>query len=125
MSLVRRADQEPDRTEIQRRLFKDGLRLSNLWYGHRHTVMWMQSALPPQFEGQSYESSGWCYVEASLSSVLKPTALRLDLGKHTLWTKTYGDMLRGCISDRAPPVRIASIRSRRRLCAASSQPLRV
>ena len=52
--------------------------------------MWIQSALPQGFAkkmrelepplAETYEQSGWCFVESSLSSVLKPRELRLDVG---------------------------------------------
>ena len=41
----------------------------------------MQTELPSGFAGPAYEESGWCTVEAASASVLKPPALRLDLGR--------------------------------------------
>ena len=43
----------------------------------------MQTELPNGFEGVSYESSGWCFVEAALSAVIKRAGRRLDLAKRT------------------------------------------
>ena len=84
--------------------FKEGLKLSNVWYGHRYTLFWSQTALPSKFVGQDYGSSGWCYVEASLSSVLKPSATRLDLGLHKLADKTYERLRANGVAGRMPPV---------------------
>ena len=96
--------QGKDRTEGERALFREGLKLSNVWYGHRFNLIWMETALPSKFAGQTYDSSGWCYVEASLSSVLKPSAHRLDLGKHQMWDKTYAQLRTNGLAGRMPPV---------------------
>jgi len=100
------------RTAEQEDLFIEGLKASNIWYGHRHTVMWMQSMLPQKFDTNrfpTYAGSGWCYVEANLSSVLKPAALRLDLGQRdghgvAIRPKVYDDFLKNCVVGRVPPV---------------------
>lgn len=85
--------QGEDRSDVEKVQFRQGLADSNVWYGHKHTMMWIQSSLPGKFKGQTYESSGWCYFEASLSSVLKSTELRLDLGKR----------LSGSLAESYPP----------------------
>ena len=64
-------------------LFPVGLKASNIWYGHAQTVCWMQSELPTDFAGASYEVSGWCFVEAAISAGVKVGSSRLDLGKRT------------------------------------------
>ena len=61
----------------------EGLKSSNVWYGHAHALTWVQPELPPGFDGTSYADSGWCFVEASLSSVLKSSTRRVDIGKFT------------------------------------------
>ena len=43
----------------------------------------MQSELPREFEGATYESPGWCFVEAAISAVIKPAGDRLDLKLRT------------------------------------------
>ena len=101
-----------DRTPEQKELFFRGLKASNIWYGHRHTVMWMQQNLPDGFADRmeavglasTYAGSGWCYVEACLSSVLKPREQRLDLGARDKSSKTYADMMTECVAGREPPV---------------------
>ena len=75
--------QEDDRSELQRAQMGKGLKWSNVWYGHAHALTWVQPELPDGFEGASYEQSGWCFVEASLSSVLKSSQKRIDIGKFT------------------------------------------
>ena len=74
---------QPPRSEAEAALFKRGLKLSNVWYGHAHSVCWMQSELPSGFNGAAYEKSGWCYVEAAISAAVKVGLNRLDLGKRT------------------------------------------
>ena len=64
-------------------LFLQGLKASNVWYGHAASVCWMQSELPAGFAGVAYETSGWCFVEAAISAGVKPAKQRLDLGKRT------------------------------------------
>ena len=83
-SLFQKPREEPEQVE----LFKEGLKASNVWYGHETTVCWMQTELPPGFrfdEGiaQTYDESGWCFVEAAISAGLKVGKRRLDLAKRT------------------------------------------
>lgn len=76
--------QEPNRTAEQKSLFREGLSSANIWYGHHYTVTWMQSELPADFDivrFPTYELSGWCFVEASMSAVLTDVYSRLDLAK--------------------------------------------
>ena len=80
--------QEP-RRPAEDTLFLPGLRSSNIWYGHQGTTCWMQTELPVGFAekmramkpplADTYDQSGWCFVEAMISAVLKPGARRLDL----------------------------------------------
>ena len=50
----------------------------DVWYGHEQAVCWQQTELPPGFAekmevlglAQSYEESGWCFVEATISAVI-------------------------------------------------------
>ncbi|KOO22263.1 hypothetical protein Ctob_003994 [Chrysochromulina tobinii] len=84
---------QPPRTDAEAKLFPKGLQNSNVWYGHAQTVVWMQSELPEGFAArmrasepplaETYEDSGWCYVEAAISAAIKPGFLRLDLAKRT------------------------------------------
>jgi len=84
---------QPPRTDAEAKLFPKGLQNSNVWYGHARTVVWMQSELPEGFAArmrasepplaETYEDSGWCYVEAAISAAIKPGFLRLDLAKRT------------------------------------------
>jgi len=116
---------QPPRTDAEAELFPKGLKNSNVWYGHACTVVWMQSELPEGFAArmrasepplaETYEDSGWCYVEAAISATIKPGFLRLDLAKRTdrAMACTYGpgerwdeadDMLaRSCARRRPPP----------------------
>ena len=84
--------QVDDRTETQLKQFGLGLRASNIWYGHLSTVVLVQPDLPDGFETlcraegrpfTTYDASGWCFVEASLSSLIKGPAKRVDIGMFT------------------------------------------
>ena len=120
-SLFQKPREEPEQVE----LFKEGLKASNVWYGHETTVCWMQTELPPGFcfdEGiaQTYEESGWCFVEAAISAGLKVGKRRLNLAKRTgnamrnyggRWKPDY--MLEGvCAVARPPPLLPDEVRRR-------------
>ena len=75
---------QPPRTLPEELLFVRGLRDStDLWCGHAHTVVWMQSAVPGGFSGATYDASGFCFCEAATSAVVKSHARRLDIGRRT------------------------------------------
>ena len=59
------------RSEGETTKFKQGLKQSNVWYGHARSVCWMQSELPEDFYGASYEKSG-CALSCSLLSRCLP-----------------------------------------------------
>jgi hypothetical protein len=116
---------QPPRTDAEAKLFPKGLQNSNVWYGHARTVVWMQSELPEGFAArmrasepplaETYEDSGWCYVEAAISAAIKPGFLRLDLAKRTKramacaygpgkpWDKADNMLARVCARRRPPP----------------------
>ena len=71
---------QPERTPDQKALFREGLRASNVWYGSAFTTVLIQSHLPPGFTATPYSQSGWCFVEATISSVIKDSATRFDMG---------------------------------------------
>ena len=113
------------RTDAEAELFTEGLQNSNVWYGHARTVVWMQSELPEGFAArmraskpplaETYEDSGWCYVEAAMSAAIKPGFLRLDLAKRTEramayaygpgkpWDSAENMLARVCARRRPPP----------------------
>ena len=76
---------QPERTPDQKVLFREGLRASNVWYGSVHTTVLIQSHLPPGFTATPYTQSGWCFVEATISSVIK-TASRGSTREPWSWT---------------------------------------
>jgi len=112
---------QPPRTDAEAKLFPKGLQNSNVWYGHARTVVWMQSELPEGFAArmrasepplaETYEDSGWCYVEAAISAAIKPGFLRLDLAKRTeqAMACAYGPEEPG-----VPDDRLACVCARRR-----------
>lgn len=83
------------RTAAQQASFDKGLGMLGCWYGNHHTTVWMQTYLPAWFLDKvrahnasharaiasSYELSGWCFFEATVSACMKPTNRRLDIGK--------------------------------------------
>ena len=41
-------------------LFRLGLKAAtDVWCGHAHTTCWIQTRVPPNFSGVSYDQSGW------------------------------------------------------------------
>ena len=89
--------QQP-RVDYQKDLFKQGLQASNRWYGSKLSSVWLQPKLPLGFSGTSYDKSGWCFVEASISSLIKPERARRDLryfdvaDPSALWREQSGRM---------------------------------
>ena len=71
---------QPERTVDQKVLFREGLRASNVWYGSAFTTVLIQPHLPPGFTATPYTQSGWCFVEATISSVIKMSFTRFDTG---------------------------------------------
>ena len=70
---------QPERTPDQKALFREGLRASNVWYGSFYTTVLIQPHLPPGFTATPYTQSGWCFVEATISSVIKPSITRFHM----------------------------------------------
>ena len=91
MSLHQKPVGGGERTDKEAGLFKLGLGSLPIWYGHAETVMWMQPELPDGFAervaalglAETYEGSGWCFVESSVSAGVKRADRRLDLGLRT------------------------------------------
>ena len=71
---------QPERTPDQKVLFREGLWASNVWYGSFYTTVLIQPHLPPVFTATPYTQSGWCFVEATISSVIKNSVTRYDMG---------------------------------------------
>ena len=93
---------QPERTHDQKVLFREGLRASNVWYGSFCTTVLIQPHLPPMFTATSYTQSGWSFVEATISSVIKNSFLRFDMGASAL--DSAGNLVMGP-SLRAPQAR--------------------
>lgn len=84
-------------------MFEEGLKNSNVWYGHTKNTVLIQSHLPPGFNGPAYDQSGWCFVESAMSSVIKSTWNRYDLGKLMLDNGTLSVDLFRARTERRPP----------------------
>ena len=100
------------RTDPETACFKQGLKLSNVWYGHSRSVVWMQSMLPDGFQGATYDLSGWCFVEAAISAAIKPGFQRLDLA---LRTKTAMECAYGPEKPGNSEYKLACVCARKRL----------
>ena len=104
---------QPERTYEQKALFREGLRASNVWYGSVHTTVLIQSHLPPGFTATPYAQSGWCFVEATISSVIKMTFTRFDTGalerdgagNLVMDEEDFQFVLYGCMGRRCVPLR--------------------
>lgn len=98
--------QEP-RTPEEKVLFEQGLYASNVWYGHTQTNVWMQTRLPDGFVGVEYFTSGWCYVEAAMSSAVKDSRKTLNLGKaitgHGTLERNFNALQKKCVDRRMVP----------------------
>jgi hypothetical protein len=82
------------RNNEEERAFAAGLRASSAWFSDAAAVCWLQTELPSGFDGVSFFTSGWCFVEAhtaALSSMNNGSRL-LDLGRRTAQAlrKAYG-----------------------------------
>ena len=81
------------------------------------TVVWMQPQLPEGFSfaphlAQSYETSGWCHVEAAISAVISHGKRRLNLSlrqRHDIYIydnnneEAGTDLVPTCAARRPPP----------------------
>ena len=101
---------QPERTHDQKALFREGLRASNVWYGSVYTTVLLQPHLPPGFTATPYSQSGWCFVEATISSVIKDSFARYDMG--ALGLDGAGNLImnevtvmKRCIGRRCVPLR--------------------
>ena len=102
---------QPERTVDQKALFREGLRASNVWYGSFYTTVLIQSHLPPGFTATPYSQSGWCFVEATISSVIKDeSGSTREPWSWTVpgtwsWTRTLMTVMDRCGTRRCVPLR--------------------
>uniref|UniRef100_A0A7S2GTQ4 Uncharacterized protein n=1 Tax=Haptolina brevifila TaxID=156173 RepID=A0A7S2GTQ4_9EUKA len=70
------------RTAKQSMLYRKGISYASIWYGHAHTVTWMNTAMPATVSPThvKYTASGWCWAESRVSATLKPHGQLVDLG---------------------------------------------
>ena len=89
---------EPPLSQVQLSLSEEGKRWSALWFGHAHTVLWVQPEVDGAFatlhgaedafdmhrDGgvTSHRKSGWATLELALAGFLKPSHKRLDVSQH-------------------------------------------
>jgi len=94
---------QKDRTPEEKALFSQGLAAANLIYGHPRCCVLLQPALPSDFQG-TYDDSGWCFFEASVSSISKDPYMCLDLGRQKGDESTWGELRERCAGTRSPPM---------------------
>ena len=92
------------RTDQEKDSFDKGLKAANLLYAHRLSVVIIQPVLPLHFTGPSYEWSGWCHFESTVSNLIKPWDQRLDVQLSRGDERTYGALRDNCKVSRDPPV---------------------
>ena len=73
-------------------------------YGHKETMVWMQTQMPVTPPLPGYDKSGWCCFESSVCSLQKNAYRRLDLGKIDVSISDFQDVLRSSIASRPPPL---------------------
>jgi hypothetical protein len=74
-------------------LFKQALGSLGAFYSHPHTLVWMLTAFPPDYNDLQlykrggnvapYADRGWCFCEASWAAMVKDSSMVFDLGKDT------------------------------------------
>lgn len=80
------ADHNGERTDAELRTFKEGLSIINFLYGSERTSVMQLTAMPSGkdwFEGMNsvpYEKRGWCRFEETVSGIIKPKPLMLNVG---------------------------------------------
>ena len=63
------------RTAEQQALFSEGLRASNVWYGHYGVVVWLQTVMPSGWKGAGHADSGWCVLSNVAGTPAGPAQL--------------------------------------------------
>ncbi|CAK0825655.1 unnamed protein product [Prorocentrum cordatum] len=74
-------------------LFKEALTSLGILYSHPHTIVFMLTQFPPDYDDpgvydrsgnvESYMNRGWCFMELSLARMVKHSHFSLDLGRAT------------------------------------------
>lgn len=101
------------RTERESNLFKQGIKAINLLYGHRYTVVIQSTKMPEPCVGMelnltAYFDRGWCFFEATASSLTKHGIFCLDIGaaeKEVLDEQVdWHELSRKATAGRMPPL---------------------
>ena len=92
------------RSEDEQERFGKALGSLDVVYGHKETMVWMQTRMPVTPALPGYEKSGWCCFESSVCSLQKHADRRLDLGRHDSNIEDFYDMLESLKASRSPPV---------------------
>ena len=106
------------RSETDNVLFGRALAGLSDWYSHPRTIVFKITALPAGYpdgfvfdEGSTpntadYGGRGWCFMESSVSNMVKSSALVLDISKFTGESSSnYGTgPAHECVAGRAPPL---------------------
>ena len=92
------------RTTHEKHRFENALGSLGVVYGHKETMVWMQTLMPVTPALPGYDKSGWCCFESSVCSLQKDTNRRLDLGKFDGLITIFYDMQKSLKASRSPPV---------------------
>ena len=107
------------RSPADAELFSRALNGLSDWYSHPYTIVFKITALPAGYpdgfafdEGSSpntanYAGRGWCFMESSVSNMVKSSALVLDISKFTGKTgddRRFEGPAHECVAGRAPPL---------------------
>ena len=83
-----------------------------------YTTVLIQPHLPPEFTAAPYTQSGWCFVEATISSVIKMSGMRFDTGAleldsagNLVMDEHFGTVMQRCGSRRFVPLRPDVVRN--------------
>ena len=92
------------RSGDEQQRFSKALGSLDVVYGHKETMVWMQTRMPVTPVLPGYDKSGWCCFESSVCSLQKHADRRLDLGRYDSRIEDFKGMLRSSKASRAPPL---------------------
>ena len=92
------------RTSDEQHRFDNALSSLDVVYGHKETMVWMQTKMPVTPALPGYDKSGWCCFESSVCSLQKHSNMRLDLASFDASAVDFSDLKNALKASRAPPV---------------------
>ena len=95
--------QVPRSADEQQR-FGKALGSLDVVYGHKETMVWMQTKMPVTRDLPGYDKSGWCCFESSVCSLQKDANRRLDLAGYDGQRVGFYDLRILLKANRSPPM---------------------